>query len=40
MTARAVVIAALFLCAAAAAPTFDAMIAINYANPIASWSSR
>jgi hypothetical protein len=29
---------ALLICAAAAAPSFDAMVAINYANPIASWS--
>ena len=40
MTARVVIIAALFLCAVAAAPTFDAMIAINYANPISSFTSR
>jgi hypothetical protein len=29
---------ALLICAAAAAPSFDAMVAINYANPITSWS--
>jgi hypothetical protein len=31
-------VAALLFCASSAAPSFDAMIAINYANPVVSWS--
>jgi hypothetical protein len=33
-------VAALLLSAVSAAPSFDAMIAINYANPVVSWSGR
>ena len=39
MPHRFLIVAALFLCAAAASPSFDAMIAINYANPITSFTS-
>lgn len=40
MLVRVFAIASLFLCVASASLTFDAMIAINYANPIKAWSSR
>jgi hypothetical protein len=39
MPHRFLIVAALFLCAAAASPSFDAMISINYANPITSFTS-